>query len=217
MSSEEKGIHRRFQVTHTRLVGDRRVVGVLVLGVAALWGVPAASAEDAQTVESAAVTEAAPAPVEEVPADLTVQDNLDIGLEYTLTVEGSVVDTTEGRSPFHYIHGQGQMIPGLERELTGLHVGDTKEVAVSPEDGYGAVDPAAFVEVPKDQLPNDVPPSVGMVMRGVNPDGKSFRAKINEVKDTSVVLDLNHPLAGKTLNFQVKVTDISPAPSPAAQ
>ena len=140
----------------------------------------------------------------------TVKDNMDIGLEYTLTVEGNVVDTTEGRGPFHYIQGRGQLIPGLERELTGLHVGDTKQVSIKPEDGYGAVDPAAFVEVPKGQLPKDIAPTVGMILRGVNPDGKSFRAKINEIKDKSVVLDLNHPLAGKTLNFQVKVTDVKP-------
>ena len=170
------------------------------------------AAPEAAPVELAA-PEAAPVAVEATPTAATIQDNLDIGLEYTLMVEGSVVDTTDGRGPFHYIHGQGQMIPGLERELAGLHVGDAKEVTVTPEEGYGAVDPAAFVEVPKDQLPTDVPPTVGMVLRGVNPDGKSFRAKINEIKDTSVVLDLNHPLAGKTLNFQVKVTDISPAPA----
>ena len=147
----------------------------------------------------------------------TVQNNMDIGLEYTLTVEGNVVDTTEGRGPFHYIQGRGQLIPGLERELTGLHVADTKEVAIKPEDAYGPVDPAAFVEVPKEQLPKDMTPTVGMILRGVNPDGKNFRAKINEIKDTTVVLDLNHPLAGKTLNFQVKVTNISPAATPPAQ
>lgn len=152
--------------------------------------------------------EAAPAPA------ATIQDNRDIGLEYTLTVEGNVVDTTQDRGPFHYIHGQGQLIPGLERELAGLHVGDAKEVTIPPEDGYGLVDPAAFVEVPKDQLPSEVTPTVGLVLRGVNPDGKSFRAKVNEVKDKSVVLDLNHPLAGKTLNFQVKVTNISPPAAP---
>jgi len=137
-----------------------------------------------------------------------------VALEYTLTVEGTVVDTTQDRGPFHYIHGQGQLIPGLERELAGLHVGDAKEVTIPPEDGYGLVDPAAFVEVPKEQLPQDVTPTVGLILRGVNPDGKNFRAKINEVKDKSIVLDLNHPLAGKTLNFHVKVTNISPPATP---
>ncbi|MDP3703162.1 MAG: peptidylprolyl isomerase [Candidatus Omnitrophota bacterium] len=203
------------------MINARLIAGMVGFGVALTLG-GAVPAEESQAPAAETAMEAAPpveaAPLAEeataVPAAPTVQDNLDIGLEYTLTVEGSVVDTTDGRGPFHYIHGQGQMIPGLERELIGLHVGDTKEVAVSPEDGYGAVDPAAFVEVPKDQLPSDVPPTVGMVLRGVNPDGKSFRAKINEVKDTIVVLDLNHPLAGKTLTFQVKVTDISPPAAP---
>ena len=142
---------------------------------------------------------------------LTVQDNVDVGMEYTLTSEGKVVDSTEGRGNFHYVQGRGQIILGLERQLAGLHVGDSKEVTVTPEDGYGKVDPAAFVEVPKTQLPKDVTPTAGMVLRGVNPDGKSFRATINKVKDDTVVLDLNHPLAGKTLTFKVKITEVAPA------
>ena len=143
---------------------------------------------------------------------VAVQDSMDIGIEYTLTVDGEVVDSTDGKTPFHYVQGQHQVIPGLERELAGLHVGDSKDVVVTPEDGYGAVDPAAFIAVPKTQLPADLTPQIGMVLRGVNPDGQSFRAKISEMKDQNVVLDLNHPLAGKTLNFKVKVIDISPAP-----
>ena len=193
----------------------RLIVGLVGVWVALTLG-GAAQAEESQAPAAEPALEASAAPAEETPAPAAaIQDNLDIGLEYTLTVDGSVVDTTEGRGPFHYVHGQGQLIPGLERELTGLHVGDSKEVAVRPVDGYGDIDPAAFVEVPKEQLPKDVAPTVGMVLQGVNPDGRNFRAKINEVKDASVVLDLNHPLAGKTLNFQVKVTAISSAPSPA--
>jgi len=182
---------------------------------------PEAAAPPSQPAEAPVSPPAAAAEQPSMPA-ATVQNNMNVGLDYTLTVEGAVVDTTKERGPFHYVHGKGQLIPGLERELTGLHVGDSKKVTVSPADGYGEVDPAAFVEVPKTQLPKDMAPTVGMILRGVNPDGKNFRAKINEIKDTSVVLDLNHPLAGKTLNFQVKVTDIAPvpvaaAPSPTAQ
>lgn len=142
-----------------------------------------------------------------------VQDNMDVGLDYTLTVDGQVVDSTEGKSPLHYVHGRGQIIPGLERELSGLHVGDTKEVKVNAKDGYGPIDPAAIVEVKKEQLPKDITPAAGMVLRGVNPDGRSFRANVKEVKDATVLLDLNHPLAGKTLTFKVKITDIKPAPA----
>jgi len=145
---------------------------------------------------------------------MSVQDNMDISLEYTLTIDGKVVDSTNGREPLHYIHGTHQIIPGLERALAGMKVGESKSVTVSPEDGYGKVDPAAIVEVPKTQLPSDVKPAVGMVLRGMNPNGQSFRAKINEVKKESVVLNMNHPFAGKTLNFQVKVVGVAP-PAPA--
>ena len=147
---------------------------------------------------------------------MEVRDNMDVGLEYTLTVDGTVVDSADSAKPFHYVHGQHQMIPGLERQLTGLHVGDAKEVTVSPEEGYGPVDPAALVEVAKTQLPAGIAPEVGLVLRGVNPDGQSFRARIIELKDETVMLDLNHPLAGKTLNFKVKVTDIAQAPAQIA-
>jgi len=151
------------------------------------------------------------APPKETSMAPAVADNMSVGMEYTLTSDGVVMDSSTGKGPFHYVHGHKQIVPGLERQLTGLHVGDTKEITVTPEEGYGKVDPAAFVEVQKTQLPKDVTPTVGMVLRGVNPDGQSFRAKVNAVKDTSVVLDLNHPLAGKTLNFKVKITDITPA------
>ena len=139
-----------------------------------------------------------------------VQKDMDVGIEYTLTVDGVVVDSTEGTGVWHYIHGHQQMIPGFERQLEGLHVGDEREITVSPADGYGEVDPALFVEVPTSDLPSDATPTVGMVLRGVNPDGKSFQARIADTKPGTVILDLNDPLAGKTLHFTVKVTDITP-------
>ena len=159
---------------------------------------------------------AAPQPgsaAEEGAMPAAVQDNMEIGMEYTLTVDGAVVDSTEGKDPFRYVHGRQQVIPGLERQLAGLHVGDAAEVTVAPEEGYGPVDPVAFIEIPKAQLPEDVAPEVGMVLRGVNPDGQNFSARIRELKGENVVLDLNHPLAGKTLTFKVKILTIAPAPA----
>ena len=140
-----------------------------------------------------------------------IQDNMDVGLEYTLTVDGAVVDSADANAPFHYLHGKGQIIPGLERQLAGLKVGDQREVTVKPEDGYGVVNPEAIVEVSLSQLPKETPPAPGMVLRGQNADGRSFRAVVKEVKGDLVVLDLNHPLAGKTLVFNVKVLTIAPA------
>ena len=147
-------------------------------------------------------------------AAATVQDNMDVGLEYTLTVDGNVVDSTQGKSAFHYVQGRHQMIPGLERQLTGLHVGDAKDVVVKPEEGYGPVDPSAMIDIPKTQLPPNITPKVGMVLHGTQKDGQSFRAKIQEIKDKTVKLDLNHPLAGKTLNFKIKIATIAPAKAP---
>jgi len=140
-----------------------------------------------------------------------IQDNMAIQLDYTLTVDGGIVDSTEGRTPFRYVHGKGQIIPGLERQLAGLHVGETREITVSPDEAYGPVDPSAFVEVPKEQLPPNISPEVGLILRGMDPDGRPFRATISQIADQAVTLDLNHPLAGKTLLFKVKVVEVSPA------
>lgn len=176
----------------TRRAWGRLAVAVLLAG----WA-------GAVRAEEAAVS---------APAERVIQQDMDIGIEYTLTVDGVVVDSTEDTGPWHYIHGHQQVIPGLERQLEGLQVGDEREITVSPADGYGEVDPALFVEVPTSDLPPDTTPTVGMVLRGVNPDGKSFQARIAEIKPDVVILNLNDPLAGRTLHFKVTVTDISPLP-----
>jgi FKBP-type peptidyl-prolyl cis-trans isomerase SlyD len=169
----------------------------VVVGLAVALGAGAVGAEEPATT---------PTP--------SVQDNMDIGMEYTLTVDGEVVDSSEGKDAFHYIHGQQQIVPGLEKQLTGMKIGEIKDVTISPAEGYGDIDPAGIVELPKDKLPTDIQAEVGMVLRGMSPDGQGFQAQIKEIKEDKVVLDLNHPLAGKTLNFKVKITDISPVPTP---
>jgi len=146
-----------------------------------------------------------------VPAvEWTIQNGMTVQLEYTLTVEDRTVDSTEHRGPLIYVHGRGELIPGLERRLTGLSVGDELEVAVSPEEGYGLVDLDLFVEMPRSRMPRDVAPKIGAVVRGVNEDGTSFNAVIASMSDGAVTLDLNHPLAGKTLQFHVRVAGITP-------
>ena len=160
--------------------------------------------------------EAAAAAASEASAPAVVADHTNVGLSYTLRVDGEVVDSTEHKPPFRYVHGQRQLIPGLERELAGMHVGDHKQVVVPAGEGYGPADPNAVIEVPKTELPAGVNPAPGMILRGVNPDGQSFQATIRELKASTVLLDLNHPLAGKTLTFDVTVTDIQPAREGAA-
>ena len=141
---------------------------------------------------------------------LTIAENMVVQMDYALTADGETVDQSPEGQPFRYTHGQGQIIPGLERQLAGLHVGDAREVTVSPEEGYGPVDPNAVVEIPREQLPPTVTPEAGMMLSGVDPEGRPFRARIKEMHDTTVTLDLNHPLAGKTLLFKVKIVSIAP-------
>ena len=144
------------------------------------------------------------------PMAQTIQAGSTVRMDYTLTVDGAKVDSSDGRDPLTYVQGQGQIIPGLERQLAGLAVGDERDFTVSPEEGYGPVNPEAFIEVPKSQLPTDAPPQVGMALRGTNPDGQPFRATIQEIGADSVKLNLNHPLAGKTLQFKIKIVEVSP-------
>ena len=141
----------------------------------------------------------------------TVQPGYEVLFDYTLTDDsGKVVDTSKGKEPMHYVHGKGQIIPGLEKELAGMAVGAEKKVTVKPEDGYGPVDPRAFQEIPKDKLPPEAL-KVGTMLMAQAPGGQGVPVRVHEVKDSSVVMDFNHPLAGKTLSFDVKITDIKAA------
>jgi len=134
-----------------------------------------------------------------------------VAFDYTLTDEtGKVIDSSQGKEPIHYVHGKGQIIPGLEKELTGMSVGSEKKVTVKPEEAYGQVNPQAFQEVPKDKLPPEAL-KVGTVLTARGPNGQSVPVRVHEIKENTVVMDFNHPLAGKTLFFDIKVTEIKPA------
>jgi FKBP-type peptidyl-prolyl cis-trans isomerase SlyD len=141
---------------------------------------------------------------------LAIQEGSFVSIEYTLTDEtGKVVDSTVGKEPLTYLHGSGQIVPGLEKELTGLKVGDQKKIVVKPEDGYRP-NPNAFQEIPKDKFPAEAH-KVGTVLATKGPQGETIAMRVHEVKDKTIVVDFNHPLAGKMLNFDVKVTDIQAA------
>lgn len=149
--------------------------------------------------------------------DRVVKDGLMVSLDYTLKgTDGKVIETSKGREPLRYIHGQKMMIPGLERELTGMKVGGQKHVTVKPEDAYGKLDPKALKEVPKDKVPPNAL-KVGAVLAETRPDGTVGPLTVRQIKEKTVVMDMNHPMAGKTLVFDVKVVDIQPAPPPPSQ
>ena len=109
-----------------------------------------------------------------------------------------------------YVHGQGQIVPGLEKALAGMKVGEQKTVVVKPEEGYGQVNPQGFQEVPKENFPAEGL-KVGMTLMAHGKDGVPVRIRVHEIKDKTIVVDLNHPLAGKTLTFNVKINEIKTA------
>lgn len=144
--------------------------------------------------------------------EATVADGKAVSIEYTLRLEDkSVVDTNVGKEPFTYVQGSNQIIPGLEKALAGMKVGDSKKVTVKPEEGYGEVNKEAFQEVKKEFVPEENL-KVGTELQGRDSTGRVIRARVTEIKKDTVVLDLNHPLAGKTLYFEVKVVDIKDVP-----
>jgi len=145
---------------------------------------------------------------------MSISQGKTISIEYTLKLEDkTVVDSNVGGGPLTYIHGSHQIIPGLEKALEGMKIGDIKEVTVKPEEGYGPLDVNALMEVNKEMIPPDAV-EIGNHLQGKDQNGKVFSARIAEIKENTVVMDFNHPLAGKTLYFDVKVLNILEVPQP---
>ncbi len=140
----------------------------------------------------------------------TVKKDTVVSIDYTLKDDsGEVLDSSEGGEPLQYLHGHGQIIDGLEKALEGQDVGSSVHVDVSPAEGYGEHDPERMVEVPKEQFDFDV--KVGDYVRAQHPDGSVVPFKVAAVGEDTVTLDGNHPLAGQSLHFDVKVVEIRPA------
>jgi len=140
-----------------------------------------------------------------------IQEGAIVSIEYTLADEsGKVLDSSAGKEPLTYIQGAGQIVRGLENALNGLKVGDQKKVQAKPEEGYGLPGTKEFQEIPREKIPPDAQ-KVGAMLMTKSPQGQAIALRVSEVKDKTVMIDFNHPLAGKTLNFDVKVTDIKAA------
>jgi len=140
--------------------------------------------------------------------NVTIQSGKQVSFDYTLMVDGKVVDSSKDRGPLTYTHGKGEIIDGLSKQLEGMKIGEEKDIAVPPQEAYGNIDSQAFKEYPKTSLPSSQAPQVGMYLQMKSPDGRIFPVRIAEVKKDTVLVDFNHPLAGKTLNFQVKIISI---------
>ncbi len=131
-----------------------------------------------------------------------------VSMEYTLWVDGEILDTSDGQGPLQFLAGYGNIIPGLEREMLDMKIGDEKEVTVPPEDGYGEFDEDAFLEVPRKEFPDDMELEEGLELSVSDDEGNARYARIDSVATDVVRLDFNHPLAGAELKFKVKVVGL---------
>jgi FKBP-type peptidyl-prolyl cis-trans isomerase SlyD len=135
-----------------------------------------------------------------------------VGIDYKLHLgDGEVVDASSPEEPLTYLHGQGQIVPGLEQALHGLEAGESRQIVVAPSDGYGDHDPRGMQEVPRSAFPPDFSPEVGMQLTAEGPGGEMVPFSVREVRPESVLIDLNHPLAGRTLHFDVTVREVRAA------
>jgi len=135
----------------------------------------------------------------------SVRDGVVVSMEYTLHVDGEMLDTSEGQGPLQFLVGYGNIISGLESEMMGMKIGDSKDVVVQPENGYGEFDDEAFMDVPRKDFPKDMKVEVDAELTVRDDEGHARYARVDNVEDETVRLDFNHPLAGAELHFSVKV------------
>lgn len=147
---------------------------------------------------------------------MKVEKNKVVALSYELNVDGKVADKAEADSPLEYIHGTGMLLPKFEAALEQKEVGDEFKLTLSPQDGYGEYDPKYKVKLPKNVFEVDgklredllVP---GLVIPMINNEGQVVQGLVDSVEADCVVMDFNHPMAGKTLNFSGKVEKVREA------
>jgi FKBP-type peptidyl-prolyl cis-trans isomerase SlyD len=135
-----------------------------------------------------------------------------VSIHYTLTVDGAVVDSSSGRGPLEYVQGEGMLVPGIEKGLAGAAQGEKRHIVVPPGEGYGETHPELVIKAPRSALAHLPDLQAGAIVQGEGPDGP-FRAIVVAMTDEEVTMDLNHPLAGKTLAFDVEVVSVAPPKS----
>lgn len=142
----------------------------------------------------------------------TVSAGRVVSMHYKLTLDdGQVVDSSEGGDPLAYLHGAGNIVPGLEAEIDGKAVGDDFEVKVTPEQGYGVRQDEAVQTVERGAFPPDANLEVGMSFQAMDQDQNPIMGTIQAVVGDQVTVDFNHPLAGHNLNFSIQVTEVRDA------
>lgn len=142
---------------------------------------------------------------------MSIETNHVVSIHYTLKGDaGEVIDSSAGGEPLAYLHGHGNLVPGLERELTGKNAGDKLQVKISPADGYGEYDPQLVQRVPRRTLKGVGNVRVGMRLHAQTDHGPK-PVTVTQITGDMVTLDANHPLAGKNLNFDVEIAAVRAA------
>jgi peptidylprolyl isomerase len=133
-----------------------------------------------------------------------------VRIHYTGSLtDGTQFDSSSGRDPLEFTIGQGHIIPGLEREVAGMEVGQTKTVTVPADDAYGPHHEEAVHEVQREQIPDTIDLAIGVELQATAQNGQVMRLRVVELGDDTVKLDANHPLAGKDLVFEVELVEIA--------
>ncbi len=138
-----------------------------------------------------------------------VQEKNNVSVHYTGTLEnGEVFDSSRDREPLSFEVGAGQMIPGFEKAVKGMKLNETKKITIEPAEAYGELKPDMVQKISKEQLPPELEVHVGQQLASQMPDGQQIVVTVKDIADDEITIDANHPLAGKTLNFEIEVVDI---------
>lgn len=143
---------------------------------------------------------------------LMIGDKMVASIHYTLTNEaGEILDSSEGQEPLSYLHGAGNLIPGLEQALLGKAAGSSMQVSIAPADAYGEIEPERIQVVPRTSFQGVEIIEPGMAFESRDPEGRTLRIVVKSVDGDEITIDANHPLAGQQLNFDVQVVDVRDA------
>ncbi|MDD2206706.1 MAG: peptidylprolyl isomerase [Aminobacterium sp.] len=138
-----------------------------------------------------------------------IKEGNTVSVHYKGTLDdGTVFDTSEGRDPLKFTVGAGQVIEGFDKAVLDMSIGDSKTVTIPAAEAYGEYEPNLMAEVPAEHIPGDLEPKTGEVLQVQTPDGHVFNALVVDVSEKGMMLDANHPLAGKALTFEITIVEI---------
>ncbi len=138
---------------------------------------------------------------------MAISNNQVVSMEYEVKVEGNIVDSNVNQEPLEFTFGSGQIIPGLESRIADLSEGESASIVVPASEAYGEYNEEAMQKIPKEQF-EGIELSIGLPLQGQGPDGNPIQVVVKDILDDEVLIDFNHPLAGKELNFSISILSV---------